>query len=116
MDHAIRFNGHISTDGQANGLPPVIYAFLLMKGYDAKMYDEAIEAQAGAFVRMQAMICQRDQGALIDIMKMPADRMIVPMKWIVKMDVSIFPMTGEMTMPDTDGVERLENGDEPVKQ
>jgi hypothetical protein len=115
MDHVIRFNGYVSWEGQSNGLPSVIYAYLLMKGYDRTLYNDAIEAQTGAFLRMQAMICQKDQGAIIDMNKMPADRMVVPMKWITRMDVDVLPMTREMTMPDNDGVERLENGTEPVK-
>jgi hypothetical protein len=99
-----------------NGLPEVIYAFLMMKGYDHEMFNTAIEAQCGAFLRSQCMIVQKDQGKLIDIKQMPAERMMVPMRWIAFIDVDVFPMTGEFPMADEKGTERLENGEEPVKQ
>lgn len=116
MDHVIRINGHVSWEGQSNGLPPVIYAFLMMKGYDRKMYNDTIEAQTAAFLRTQSFICQREQGKIIDINEMPANRMAVPMRWITYIDVDVFPMNAEMSMPDESRVERLENGEEPVKQ
>jgi hypothetical protein len=94
----------------------MIYAFIMMKGYDRDVFNAAIEAQCGAFLRSQSMIAQKDQGSIIDVNQMPAERMMVPMHWIVKITVDVFPMVGELTMPDENGVERLVNGEEPTKQ
>jgi hypothetical protein len=116
MDHVIRFNGHVSWDGRANGLPETIYAFLMMKGYDRAMYNQAIEAQFAAFAASQFMVVAKDQGSLIDARQMPADRMAVPIRWITCIDVNIIPMVGELSLPDEKGVERLDNGEEPLKQ
>jgi hypothetical protein len=79
-------------------------------------FTKAINAQTAAFVSAQAMSVQRDQGQIIDLNQMPQDRMLVPMNWIVCIDVSVFPLGGEISKPDEEGVERLANGEEPVKQ
>src|SRR5579864_1929580 len=114
--HVIRFNGHISWDGQANGLPPTIHAYLIFEGSITQEIINMIELQSGVFLKSQAMAVQRDQGKIIDLRKVPQDRMLVPMRWIVSLDVDVIPMTGELPMPDEAGVERLSDGSEPPKQ
>jgi len=116
MQHVIRFNGRISWEGQANGLPETIYAFLIFDGDDSKKMNELIESQSLAFVRSQCMIVQRDQGKVIDLRQTPQDRMLVPMHWIVNIAVDINPMVGELSQADETGVERFKDGTEPVKQ
>jgi hypothetical protein len=116
MQTVIRLNGHVSWDGQMNGLPKTIYAYMIYLGDDTKGINDLIEAQSGAFIRSQAMFVQKDQGQIIDIRQTPAERMLVPLKWIVSIDADVIPITGELSTPDENGVERLIDGSEPVKQ
>jgi hypothetical protein len=116
MTHLIKITGKISWDGQANGLPPEIFAFLLFTEYDKKLFNDTIEGQVGQFIKYQGMAVQQDQGQIIDIREMPQDRMWVPMKWIVKIIPTIHQLTGELPEADEHGVERLVDGSEPVKQ
>lgn len=114
--YVIRFTGKVSWDGQANGLPPEIYGFIIFEGDDSKAINALIEIQASIFIRNQCMLVQRDQGKIIDMNQTPADRMLVPMRWIVSITVGIHLMTGELPQRDEEGVERLKDGTEPVKQ
>lgn len=114
--YVIRFTGKISWDGQANGLPPEIYGFLIFEGDDTSAINALIESQASAFVRSQVMLVQRDQGKIIDLRQTPQDRMLVPMRWIVNIRADVHLMVGELSVTDEQGVERLKNGEEPVKQ
>jgi hypothetical protein len=114
--YVIRFIGQISWDGQANGLPKEIYAFLIYEGDDKQVINNLIEAQATAFVRSQAMFVMRDQGKTIDLRATPADRMLVPMRWIVNITTDMHPLIGELSQADPQGIERLKDGSEPTKQ
>ena len=114
--YVIRFTGHVSWDGQVNGLPKEIYAFLIFEGDDRNAINALIESQSTAFVRSQVMLVQREQGKIIDLRQTPADRMLVPMRWIVNIECDIHPMIGELSVADEHGVERLKNGEQPVKQ
>ncbi len=116
MNHVIRFNGHITWEGRSNGLPEVIYAFIITEDANPGFINKAIEDQSRAFIASQAMYVQREQGKIIDLRQTPQDRMLVPFHNIVFIDASVFPMTGELSAPDEKGVERLKNGEEPVKQ
>jgi len=116
MQHVIRFIGDISWEGQANGLPPQIFAYIIYDGDDHAAINNHIEAQAGAFLRIQAMAVQRDQGQVIDLRQIPQDRMLVPMKWIVRITTTVTPLIGELPEADNEGVERLKSGEEPLKQ
>jgi hypothetical protein len=40
--------------------------------------------------------------------------MFVPMRWIVYMDVDVFNLGEELSMPDENGVERMSDGKEPL--
>ena len=114
--HVIRFNGHITWEGRSNGLPEVIYAFLILENADEKFINEMIENQSGAFIRCQAMHVQRDQGAIVDLRLTPKDRMLVPFHSISFINVEVFPLVGELSAPDERGIERLSDGKEPLKQ
>ena len=116
MQHLIRFNASISWEGQANGLPPVINAYLIFDGDDRSQINALIEAQAGYFLRAQAIAVQKDQGQIIDIRQVPQDRMLVPMKWIVKVTTDVIPLVGELSEANENGVEVLKDGTEPIKQ
>ena len=94
MDYIIKFTGEVSWEGQANGLPDKIHAFLVFKEYNREVFDAAIETQTGAFLRMGAMFVQKDQGQIIELNKMPQDRIMVPMRWIVSMGVEVVNMVG----------------------
>ena len=115
MQHVIRFNGHITWEGQANGLPPVIWAFLVVDGANDQFIVEQIEIQTAAFLRSQAMFVQREQGKVIDLRLTPAGRMVVPFHEIAYIDVDVLPLIGELSYEE-DGVEKLSDGAEPVKQ
>ena len=114
--YVIRFIGKVSWEGQTNGLPPEIYAYIIFEGDEKKDIDAVIEQQAAAFVRMQAMAVQKEQGKVIDIRQTPADRMLVPFRWIVMLSSDIHHMIGELSAPDEAGIERLSDGSEPKKQ
>ena len=116
MDYAIRFTGKISWDGQSNGLPPEIFAYLFFQDYNREVFNKAIEDQARSFVAMQAMTVQRNQGKVIDLKQMPQERMLVPFRWIVAISADVINLIGEVSLPDPDGTERLADGSEPVKQ
>jgi hypothetical protein len=116
MQHVIRFNGRISWEGRASGLPETIYAFLIYDGDDRDGINRLIETQVSNFLKAQAMMVQKDQGQIIDLRKIPQDRMVVPMRWIAFMDVNVMPLTGELSQADEDGVERFKDGSEPEKQ
>jgi hypothetical protein len=112
----IRFNGHTTRRAQVDDdLPPVIFAFLILENANAKFINEMVESQSSAFIRSQAMYVQSDQGATIDIRLTPQDRMLVPFHNIAFINVDILPITGEISMPDKAGVERLSDGSEPTK-
>jgi hypothetical protein len=114
--YVIRFIGKISWEGQTNGLPPEIYAYIIYEGDEKKDIDNIIETQSAAFIRYQAMAVQKDQGRLIDLRLTPAERMLVPFRWIVSLSADIRRMTGELSAPDETGIERLSDGSEPKKQ
>jgi len=114
--YVIRFTGKISWEGQANGLPPEIYAYIIYEGDNTAEINSIIEGQVGAFIRYQAMAVQRNQGTVIDLKQTPADRMLIPFKWIVNVSTDINKMVGELSNPDEKGVERLSDGSLPIKQ
>jgi len=120
MQYVIRFNGHISWEGQSNGLPPVIYAYIVFEGSDGAedktAISNAIEVQTRAFISWQSMAVQREQGKILDIRAAGNNRMLVPFRWITHIDVDVLPMTGELSEADESGVERLKDGTEPQKQ
>jgi hypothetical protein len=116
--YALKFTGKISWEGQANGLPPEIYAFIILEGFggaqEKAFIDQTIEQQAAAFHRTQTMVVQRDQGRMLDMRVTPADRIIVPFKWIVSISASIHKLGAELTEPDGEGVERLKDHTTPL--
>lgn len=115
MQYCVQFNGHISWEGQSNGLPPVIKAFLIFVGDDRHALNNMIEVQSAAFLRSQAFYAQKDQGQIIDLRQVPSDRMLVPFHWIVKIDVELFLMPVELPEADESGIQRLKDGTEPLK-
>jgi|SRR5882724_3504532 len=114
--HVIRFNGHITWEGRSNGLPEVIYAFIILENANQALVNKMIEDQSRAFINSQSMYVQRDQGAIIDLRITPQDRMLVPFHNIAYIDAELLPMTGELSGPDEEGIERLSDGKEPLKQ
>ncbi len=117
--YALKFTGKISWEGQSNGLPPEIYAYVILEGeggpQEKVFIDQTIEQQVMAFVRMQTMVVQRNQGEMIDLKQTPADRILVPFKWIVNISASIHPLGAELTNANEAGVELLRNGETPLK-
>ena len=114
--YVIRFIAKVSWEGQANGLPPELNAYIIYEGDSVAEMNQIMESQAGAFARMQSMAVQKEQGKLIDLRQCPADRMLVPFRWIVSLSCDINRITGELSVADDDGIERLSDGSEPVKQ
>jgi len=115
MQHCIRFNGHISWEGQSNGLPATIHAFLVVDGNNSAAINELIESQLRASIGSQSFCCQKDQGQIIDLRTVPSDRMLVPFHWITRIDVDLFPLPVELSEADEVGVQRLKDGTEPLK-
>lgn len=116
MQHVIRFSGHINWQGRSSGLPETIYAFLILEDATADFISKMVEDQTAAFVRSQSMYVQREQGKMIDLRVTPQDRMLVPFHNIAFISVDVQPLIGELSAADHEGVERLSNGEEPVKQ
>ena len=114
--HVIQFNAAISWEGQANFLPPVLHSYLIFDQYDKDVFDKVIDQTLQAFIGRQAFICDREQGQPSDIRQFPANKLLVPFRWIVGITVEVRNLVGEMSTPDSDGVERLTNGEEPSKQ
>ena len=113
VQYVIRFNGKVSWEGQSNGLPPTLYAFVIYEGDSTEDMVKIIEAQVGGFLRMQAFACQKDQGQVIDMRQTPAERMLVPFKWIVNITTDIYKLGAELAIADEQGVERMSDGSEP---
>lgn len=116
VQHVLRFNGHITHLGRSDGLPDVIFAFLIVENFDKNSINKLIENQSKAFIGSQAMYVQRDQGKIIDLHEMPQNRMLVPFHNIAFIDVDVILMTGEVSVSDEQGIERLHDGNEPLKQ
>jgi hypothetical protein len=116
MQTLIKFTGHISLDGQDNGLPPEIYTFLTLQDASEGGALRAIAEQFNTFRSMGGMIVEKDQGAPINLKVSWLSRMYVPYNWIVKITVGFSNLTQEITVPDTKGVERFSDGTEAVKQ
>ena len=118
--YALKFTGKISWEGRMNGLPDEIYAYIMVEtdgGLGEKAFiDGTIEQQSMAFIRMQAMAVQRDQGSMIDLRQTPADRILVPFRWIVSISTSIHRFGEEMPEPDENGAQRLKDGSTPKLQ
>ncbi len=118
--HVLIFHGKISWEGQANGLPDQVDAFLLFDdaGVNEKQFKSvitiALEQQMLEFTKAQGMYVQRDQGQVLDIRATVLDRMFVPFKWIVYITPVLTRLTGELSQTDEDGKEILANGSVPV--
>jgi hypothetical protein len=115
MQYIVRFTATISWEGRTNGLPGEIYAFLIFDGYDEKVINKSIEAQMAFFNTSQAFFAQREQGALIDIRHVVHSRMTVPYHNVVYIKADIYPLGGEVSQPDEEGVERLSDGTTPTE-
>jgi hypothetical protein len=113
--YVIRFIAQISWEGQSNGLPPEIYAYVVYEGDDSAVINKIIEDQSGAFIRWQAMAAQKEQGRVIDLNQTPAERMLVPFRWIVSLTSDVHKLGAELSEADEKGVERLSDGTEPLK-
>jgi hypothetical protein len=114
--YVLRFVGKVSWEGRSNGLPDEVYAYAVYEGDNSHEINSIIEAQVGNFIRWQAIAVQKDQGKIIDMRQAPAERMLIPFKWIVNISTEITKLTGELSEPDENGVERLSDGSEPLKQ
>jgi hypothetical protein len=116
MQTLIRFNGHVNHKGRGDGLPETIYAFRVLQDPDAELINKVIEHQMNTFTSRQMMFVQRDQSEAVDLYSNLTSQMGVPFHNLACIDIDILPMVGEMSLPDEHGVERLTNGEEPVKQ
>jgi hypothetical protein len=113
--YAIRFTAQISWEGQSNGLPPEIYAYVIYAGDDSEVINKIINEQVGEFIRWQAIAAQKEQGKIIDLRQTPAERMLVPFRWIVAITSDVNKLGAECSEPDKNGVERLTDGSEPPR-
>lgn len=112
----IRFNGHINWQGKSAGLPETIYAFVIVENADMSLINKVVEDQSNAFIRCQAMYVQRNQGKVIDCRINAQDRTLIPFHNISHITVDLVNMSGELSEPDENGVERLTDGTTPPVQ
>lgn len=115
MQQVIKFIGKISLVGQANGLPPEIYGFLVLQDANNAVIADAVANEFGRYRQMGGMVVEKNQGAPIDMQVSWLSRMYVPFEWIVNISVSLNNLSHEITITDEKGVERLGNGSEAVK-
>jgi hypothetical protein len=114
--HVIQFNARTSWEGRSNGLPEMLHSFLLFDQFDRDVFDRVIDEFLSKSLSRQAFVCDKNQDQIIDIRQFPADKMLVPMHWIAAVTVSVYPLVGEMPQADEEGVQRLANGEEPIRQ
>lgn len=112
--YAIQFIGKVSWEGQSNGLPPEISAYLVVESEggaaEKPFITDVIEKQVTAFFKWGAMFVQRDQGQIVDLRQTPQDRIAVPLRWIVSLSVKLHALGAELPNADENGVERLKDG------
>jgi hypothetical protein len=112
----LRFTAKISWEGRQNGLPEEIYSFVF---YDARMSPsdiaKLVEGQLAVYRNLGGIPVEQDQGQIIDLQASLADRILVPMQWIVYIHPRIMPISGPTPLRDEEGVERLPNGKEAPK-
>jgi hypothetical protein len=93
-DFFVTYIGHISKEGQANGLPPEIKAFQLLENVTKKSeLVRAIEAQGTAFIMSNGMAVSKDPAQIRDPKTLDANRMFVYADWIVWIDTDIKKIT-----------------------
>ena len=114
IQHVLTITAKISWEGQANGLPPEVYAFVIYTGEDPSIINAILENEISTFARYQMMFAQRDQGQIIDLHKTPQDRIAIPFRWIVNFSATVGKLGAELSEPDEEGVERLSNGNQPL--
>jgi len=85
----ITFTGHISREGQLEGLPKEIYAFMLIETDSKGGIVKAIERQSAEFFVAGGMAVSKDPAATRDPNKLDLNRMFVPMHWIAFIDVQV---------------------------
>ena len=112
----IRFVGKISWEGRMNGLPNEIYAFIFFDSrLPAQQISKLIEDQLAIYRNLGGMPVERDQGQIIDMQASLADRVLVPMQWIVHIHPQLMPISGPTPMRDEEGIERLPDGNPAPK-
>jgi hypothetical protein len=116
MQQIIRFVGKISLEGQANGLPSEIYAFMTLQDANNEVVIDAAAKQFAAFRNMGGMIVEKNQGALDNRQVAWLTRMFVPFGWIVNITLALNNLTKDVPQPDETGVERLTDGSKAVIQ
>jgi hypothetical protein len=115
MQHLVRFNAKISWEGRMNGLPEVVHTYVIFQGNGPGLV-QAIYDHTKTIVSMHGITVEKEPGKMSVFGKVSNNAMYIPMQWIVFMDVDILPMSGEMPIEDANGVPRLSDGKEPVKQ
>lgn len=88
-DFHITFTGHISWEGQANGLPKEIQAFMVIEADTKAGIAKAIEHQSNALFVAGGMAVSKTPAAIKDPSKLDLDRMFVPMHWITYVDTQV---------------------------
>jgi hypothetical protein len=112
----IEFLGRISWEGQSNGLPPKIYAYIIIDPENKEDVIKVVEAQSRQFIAAQGMAVAKDQGQLIDLRALNTNRIFVPMRWIVDISVEVRNITGEVPVEDETGATVLPSGKKVVEQ
>ena len=89
-DFWVTYIGHISKEGQANGLPAEIKAFQLLENVTKKSeLVRAIEAQGTQFIMSNGMAVSKDPAQIRDPKNLDSNRMFVYADWIVWIDTDV---------------------------
>jgi hypothetical protein len=110
-DFHVSYVGHISFEGQANGLPAEIRALQLIENVQSKRdLIKTVEAQGTQFIMASGMAVSKDPSQIRDPEKLDVNRMFVYSHWIVYIDVEIKQITNtrEQLAAAEDGTEAEE--------
>ncbi len=97
-------------------MPPEIYGMIAIQDGNSATISDAIANQLGLYRKLGGLVVEKDPGAPVDMKLTWLSRMFIPMEWIVNISVSLVNLSQEITQPDEEGVERLTDGSEQVKQ
>jgi hypothetical protein len=108
-DFHITYKGHISKEGQDNGLPAEIKALQLVEGISSKKdLVKQVEAQGTQFIFSNGMAVSKDPAQTRDPQAFDINRMFVYSRWIAWIDVEIKMVTNTQEQIDASEDEEIE--------
>jgi hypothetical protein len=114
-DILITYTGHISREGQLEGLPAEIKAHQLLGNVGTKgEVVQAVESTGTQFILSNGMAVSKDPAQIRAPKSLDSNRMFVYSRWIVYIDVSISVVTN--TKEQTEAYENGTPESEETKQ